>query len=192
MIWLKPFNRVRHYGNGLIFGYFCQLMHVEFNQLPLDARIWVYAASSALTSQQQAFLLREGTAFTAQWTAHQQPLKASFAIFHNLFLVFGVDTAQMDVSGCGIDKSVHLVQQWEKELGLPLFNRLQLEYLDNGVVHPLPKSKVVEAYENGAINDETLFFNKTVLSVEAFKKEFAIPFNKSWAYALLPKQQTLQ
>jgi hypothetical protein len=179
---------MRQYGNGLIFGYFCQLMHVEFNQLPLDARIWVYAASSVLTSQQQEFLLREGTAFTAQWTAHQQPLKASFTIFHNLFLVFGVDTAQVDVSGCGIDKSVHLVQQWEKELGMPLFNRLQLEYLVGDVVHVLSKSQVVAAYENGTINDETLFFNKTVLTAEAFKKEFTVPFNKSWAHTLLPKQ----
>lgn len=179
---------MRHYGNGLIFGYFCELMHVEFNQLPLDARIWVYAAPTVLTDSQQELLLREGKAFAEQWTAHQQPLKASFTIVNGVFLVFGVDTAQFDVSGCGIDKSVHLVQQWEKTLGLPLFNRLQLEYLLDGVVHIASKTQVIEAYSAGTVNDETLFFNKSVLNVHDFNNGFTLPFTQSWIYAALHKQ----
>lgn len=163
-------------------------MHVEFNQLPLDARIWVYAAPTVLTDSQQELLLREGKAFAEQWTAHQQPLKASFALFHGIFLVFAVDTAHYDVSGCGIDKSVHLVQQWEKTLGLSFFNRLQLEYIVNDVVHIANKTQVAEAYANGSIGNETLFFNKTVLTIGEFNTKFTTPFTQSWAYATLPKQ----
>jgi hypothetical protein len=164
------------------------LMNVEFSQLTPEARIWIYAASAALSKEQQVFLLKEGLAFTQTWTAHQQPLNAAFGVFNNVFLVFGVDTGLLDVSGCGIDKSVHLVQEWEKQLGITLFNRLQLEYQLNNEVVITHKQQVIEGYEKGLVINDTLFFNKTVLTAKEFKDRFLIPFKETWVYAQITKQ----
>src|SRR3954469_24956806 len=101
-------------------------MNIEFNLLSPDARIWIYAASKPLTQTEQQTIKADALDFTNNWTAHQVPLKASFIILNDIFLVFGVDVAHHDISGCGIDKSVHQVQKWEQQLGLSLFNRMQI------------------------------------------------------------------
>lgn len=163
-------------------------MNTEFNQLPGHARVWVYASNKALNEQEQQHIMKHALEFTANWTAHQVPLKASFMIVKDVFLIFGVDTAHHDISGCGIDKSVHLVQQWEKELNLGLFNRMQLEYEADGTLYMADKAGVLQALESGKINDQTPFYNKTVGTVEELKTKFILPFQQSWVYSHLVKQ----
>lgn len=164
-------------------------MNIDFDQLPPDARVWVYASNRPLTEEEQQIILAEATAFTDGWTAHQVPLKASFRIVNGIFLLFGVDVGHHEVSGCGIDKSVHLVQKWEKELGLSLFNRMQLEYEQDGIIHLLAgKARLAALLAEGTINDDTLFFDKTVSTVAQLAGSFRIPLRKSWVYPQLVRQ----
>lgn len=160
-------------------------MKVEFTTLPEDARVWIYAATQPLDANQQAQIQAAADEFTTNWTAHQMPLKAAFSIVHNQFLVFGVDVGHHDISGCGIDKSVHLVKKWEQELGLNLFNRIQIELWLNEKVLTTNKSGLVEMMASGEINAETLLFNKAVLTVGAFNHHFLIPLSSSWVYPQL-------
>jgi hypothetical protein len=163
-------------------------MKVEFNQLPDNARVWIYAAAQPLTQNQQQQIVATANTFTENWTAHQMPLRASFTILNDLFLVFGVDIAHHEVSGCGIDKSVQLVQNWEKELGIDLFNRLQVEYLHQNQVYTTNKTKLTELLTNGTITPETLFYNKTVLTIGELKNNFVITLKNSWVYPQIAKQ----
>lgn len=163
-------------------------MKVEFNQLPDNARVWIYAASQPLDQAQQHYITKAADTFTENWTAHQMPLRASFKIINDLFLVFGVDIAHHEVSGCGIDKSVQLIQNLEKELGIDLFNRLQLEYVHQNQLHTSTKSKIAELLANGTITLETPFYNKTVLNVAELKNNFTVPLKNSWVYAQIAKQ----
>jgi hypothetical protein len=163
-------------------------MKVEFNQLPDNARVWIYAAAQPLNQTQQQHITAAANTFTENWTAHQMPLRASFKIINDLFLVFGVDIAHHEVSGCGIDKSVQLVQNWEKELSIDLFNRLQLEYLHQNQLHTSTKAKITELLANGTLTPETPFYNKTVLTVADLNNNFIIPLKNSWVYPQIAKQ----
>lgn len=160
-------------------------MKVDFTALPENARVWIYAAPKALTPEQQSLIQASADAFTESWSAHQVPLKAAFNIVHNQFLVFGVDVAHHDISGCGIDKSVHLVQQWERELGVDLFNRMQIELWVNQQVVTVNKTQLVAMVEAGQITAETQVFNKTTTDVGAFRTRFLIPLANSWVYPQL-------
>ncbi|MES2690466.1 MAG: hypothetical protein V4658_08690 [Bacteroidota bacterium] len=162
-------------------------MNIEFNLLPQDARVWVYAANRPLNESEFAAIKAEAFEFTNNWTAHQVPLKASFEIIDRVFLLFGVDVGHHEVSGCGIDKSVHLVQKWEQQFGLGLFNRMQLEYRLNGQVHLTDKAGLANALEQNEITGETPFYNKTITTVEELKTRFIIPLKQSWAYSQLAK-----
>lgn len=163
-------------------------MRVEFNQLPNHARVWVYAASSTLSNSQKELIQVSADKFTEEWTAHQMPLSASFKIINDVFLVFGVDLAKHDISGCGIDKSIHLVQQWEQQLGINLFNRLQVEFQQNEKITFATKGKLAELLADGAINQQTLFYNKMVANVGELNTQFYIPLVDSWVYKQLTKQ----
>lgn len=169
-------------------AYFYTTMKVAFNQLPNHARVWVYAASQPLTKQQVALITEQADAFAENWTAHQIPLKASFKILDDVFLIFGVDVAHHDISGCGIDKSVHLVQEWEKTLGINLFNRLQIEYKLDDKIQFVTKGKVAEMLQQQTITTQTLFYNKLVQNVAELDSNFLVPLQQMWFYNQLVKQ----
>lgn len=162
-------------------------MNTEFNLLPPDARVWVYAASRPLTETEKQTISAQAFSFTEEWTAHQVPLKASFQIVDDVFLLFGVDVGHHDISGCGIDKSVHLVQKWEQELGISLFNRMQLEYRLGDTIHITNKTNLANALQQQAVNDQTPFYNKTITTVEELNTKFIVPLNQSWVYSQLAK-----
>jgi len=163
-------------------------MTVDFSSLPDDARIWLYVSAQPLTAEQQHHIKRSAEQFTENWSAHQIPLKASFTILHHQFLVFGVDIAHHDISGCGIDKSVKLVQTWEQELGLPLFNRLQIElFVDNQVICTT-KNEIQRWLTDGKITTETQVFNKLIQTLDELKNQFMLPLKNTWFYPQLSKQ----
>ena len=163
-------------------------MKVEFNELPNHARVWVYAASKPLTQQEKDVINVDADKFTEEWTAHQMPLKASFTIINDLFLVFAVDIAHHDISGCGIDKSVHLVQKWEQQLNIPLFNRLQVEFELNDKIEVGSKAYVAELLAKRIITEQTVFYNKVVNNLGELRNSFCIALKDSWVYKQLPKQ----
>jgi hypothetical protein len=163
-------------------------MKVEFNELPDHARVWVYAASKPLTQQEKEIIQADADKFTNEWTAHQMPLKASFSIINDLFLVFAVDIAHHDISGCGIDKSVHLLQKWEQQLNIPLFNRLQVEFELNSKIEVGTKTNVAALVANGTITEQTIFYNKVVSNLGELRNNFRITLKDSWVYKQLPKQ----
>jgi hypothetical protein len=165
-------------------------MKVEFNELPDHARVWVYAASKPLISQEKEVIQTDADQFTEEWTAHQMPLKASFSILNDIFLVFAVDIAHHDISGCGIDKSVHLIQKWEQELNIPLFNRLQVEFELNSKIEVGTKTNVAALVANGTITEQTIFYNKVVSNLGELRNNFRITLKDSWVYKQLPKQTT--
>jgi hypothetical protein len=163
-------------------------MKVEFNKLPDHAQVWVYAASKPLTPQEKESIQFDGDKFTDEWTAHQMPLKASFSILNDIFLVFAVDIAHHDISGCGIDKSVHLVQKWEQQLNITLFNRMQLEFEVNNKIEVGSKAQVAALFANGIITEQTIFYNKVVNNLGELRNSFRITLKDSWVYKQLSKQ----
>ena len=46
---------------------------VEFEQLPEDARVWIFSAERTLTAQEQERLLAEVDTFLAQWVLTTSP-----------------------------------------------------------------------------------------------------------------------
>ena len=49
---------------------------VDFDQLPDDARLWIFTAERSLSDAEQAQLLSEVDRFVGQWGAHDVPLTA--------------------------------------------------------------------------------------------------------------------
>ena len=161
-------------------------MNIPFDEMPTTSRVWVYAANRKLTEVEQLEITQKGQSFVSSWTAHQQQLRASFTILHNVFIVISVDEQVNDVSGCGIDKSIHFMQELEAAYELNLFNRLQVELWVNNDVLLTNKQKTAVMLQEGTVNDQTKLFNKTVTTKAAFLSEFLISLGGSW---VLPQQQ---
>jgi hypothetical protein len=56
---------------------------ISFEELPSDARLWIFAAERQLSSEESTVVLAETDAFIDQWTAHGVPLTAGRELCYN-------------------------------------------------------------------------------------------------------------
>lgn len=162
-------------------------MFVPFETLPASARVWIYQSNRAFKPEEENTISTSLQAFTNSWTAHNQPLKTSFQVLHDYFIVLAVDEAHQEASGCSIDSSVHVIRQLSQQTGIDFFERTNVAMLlDEGVrLVKLPELK--QAYENGVWNSHTTVFDNTVLTKGDFEKRWKSPAGQTWLKRYLSK-----
>jgi hypothetical protein len=154
----------------------------EFKEMPPHSRVWIYQSEREFSPEETANIKAKVNEFTAQWTSHDQLMKASIEIFHNRFIVVCVDEKTAPASGCGIDKSVKFIQSLEKEFSVSLLDRMNVAYRKNARPDdPVGRGKILsspisELKNSGA---ETVF-NNLVQTKEEFEKNWEVPLEKSW------------
>lgn len=144
-------------------------MHVSFDTLPDSARVWIYQANCTLNSVEQQTISKYLTKATDQWAAHGAPLKSSFKITENRFVIIAADEAFNAASGCSIDASTH----WLKDLG----SQLNIDFFDRALIYKNVSGELKEAnpfavkklVENNEILPETPLYTQQVENLDALK-----------------------
>ena len=152
-------------------------LRMQFSE---NSRVWIYQSDRQLTAEQTEQIQQHLNAFTTQWTAHNNQLKAKAEVRYNRFLVLIVDETQAGASGCSIDKSVHFMQQIEQKFGINLFDRFNLAYREGNKVLSLPRSGFEQKLKQGEINSNTIVFNNLVQNVNELETKWEVPFKDSW------------
>ena len=88
-------------------------MYIPFQEMPGQARIWVYQASRSLYASELDQIKQVLAQSCQNWEAHGAPLQASFEIKYNQVIIVAVNEAMNAASGCSIDAST----RWFKALG---------------------------------------------------------------------------
>lgn len=159
------------------------IMPNDFNKMPANARVWVYASPDKLTTLQEQSILEKTNSFLQSWESHGVKLQSACAVLHGYFLVVMVDENHHEASGCGIDKLVHFVNGLQQELHVNLFNRLGVYLLqNNNEVMSCTKQKALELLRNGTLGTETLCFDNSVSNKDDFDERWQIPVTQSWFY----------
>lgn len=161
-------------------------MTIPFSQMPPNAKVWIYASDKIINASQLKTIHEMAVPFIQNWTAHQNQLKAEFAVLYNCFLVFMVDEGFNEISGCGIDKSVKLVKEIEQATGLNLFDRLKIQIINNQDIAIMSKSEILNKIENNQLPKGVKTFNNQVSTKEQFDTNWLVDLEKSWFY---PKSQ---
>jgi len=148
-----------------------------------ESKIWIYQAERALNDDEIAFITPLFEKFCENWTAHNKQLKASFEIIKNRFIALAVDESMNNASGCSIDKSVAFLKSISMELGINLFERMQMAYLNDGVLETVHYNDLKNAFDNKLIKDDTLFYNNNVQNLGEYRSSFLSPLKSHWLYA---------
>ncbi len=147
-----------------------------------NSRTWVYQASRNLSEDETQEVKTLALSFAAEWKSHGTPLKATADVLYNRFLVMMVDEDAGSASGCSIDSSVAQIRSIEGKLNIDLFDRMNLAYLNSeGELETVHANKVSEAFEHGALNEQTTVFNNMVTSKAELESKWRIPLLNSWA-----------
>ena len=138
---------------------------VPFDQLPGDARVWVFAASRPLTDAEQQRVLTETDAFIDQWTAHGVPLSAARDVRHARFLFVGVDERAAGTSGCSVDALVRRMGQLQSLLGLELTDNAPVLFRKGQQIERVPRERFAELAAAGEVGLDTVVFDNTIQRV---------------------------
>lgn len=142
-------------------------MYISFDELPETARVWIYQSNRTLTASEQTIVADDLTKATEQWAAHGAPLKSSFKIVEDRFVIISADESFNAASGCSIDASTH----WLKDLG----NHLNINFFDRALLFKSVGEELKEAnpfgvkklIESGEILPETLLYTQQVANLAA-------------------------
>ena len=113
-------------------------MKVPFDQLPENAKVWVYQAGSKLDDSQKTTVEELSNVFLEQWESHGIPVQGSVDVLNDLFVRVAAFTDEASMCGRAQDAQVRLAKELEGELNVELTNRMLLTFNINGdhkVVH---------------------------------------------------------
>ena len=136
---------------------------ISFDQLPDDARVWVFAASRPLAEAESASLLRGVDGFIDGWAAHGAPVRGARDWRHDRFLLVGADERATGVSGCSIDSLFHALAAAEAATGVTLRDSSLVFYRDAaGEVRSVPRPDFRRMAAGGEVAEDTVVFDNTV------------------------------
>ncbi len=155
---------------------------IAFDHLPDRARLWTFAASRPLSSQEAEPFLDATDEFLGSWSAHRVPLATAREWRHEQFLLVAVDEAAAGASGCSIDALVRFMRDAERYLGVRLTdNGLVWFRASGGAVACTSREGFQQLVEQGAVSRETVVFDNTIQTVGALREgQWEIPAYRSW------------
>ncbi|WP_229235547.1 MULTISPECIES: hypothetical protein [Emticicia] len=138
-------------------------MYVDFDKIPLDARIWVYQANRQLTDNEANTIENYLKPAINQWAAHGAALLASAKVLYNRFVIIGLDQNMNAASGCSIDASTRWFKELGEALNIDFFDRSQA-YLEGDEIKAFSVFQAKKMVEGGLISAETIIFNNNTLA----------------------------
>ncbi|MEJ8757617.1 hypothetical protein WG947_11445 [Pontibacter sp. H259] len=155
-------------------------MYIPFDELPAQARIWIYQANRPLTAAEQAEIKPLLQAFATDWSSHGTNLQASAELLYDRFLVLANNESATAASGCSIDKSVNFVRELEQRFNVSFFDRTQLAFLKDGEVELVSMGQLKDKVASGEIEKDTLYFDTLVNNYSQLQEEWPRPARQSW------------
>jgi hypothetical protein len=154
--------------------------HIIPENLSKKTRVWIYQSSRLFTLSEALQLEEELKEFSESWLSHGTRVNASCFLFFGYFIILMADEAETTVSGCSTDSSVRFVKKIEQTYSVSLFDRTNLAFIVKDKIELLPLSQVSYAFQNGYINESTLFFDNSIQDISAFMNKWLIPVADSW------------
>jgi hypothetical protein len=159
-----------------------QLMpKIPFDQLPPDARLWIFAAERPLADDERDRVLGAVDQFVGQWAAHDRPLTTASDLRYDRFIFVAVDERSAGASGCSVDALVRQMKGLEAELGVELVNHAPVLYRDGEKIARVDRHEFAELAESGGVDANTVVFDNTLTTVGAVREgRWELPARESW------------
>jgi hypothetical protein len=147
---------------------------------PETSRVWIYQGDKSIPADAVGLVNYQVETFAKEWVSHNKQLSATGGLLHDLFLILVADESKAGASGCSIDSSVRFIKQLGETYHIDFFDRLHFAYLKDEQVHRAHRDDLSALYQDGLIDDETMFFNNLVADKQQFLSNWVTPLGDSW------------
>jgi hypothetical protein len=155
-------------------------MHVKFDNLPDDSRIWIYPSNRPFSKTELETLTLDLSQFLSQWTAHNQNLQAGFELPYNRFIIIGINQQTVQASGCSIDSSIRFIQELESKYEITLLDKMNVTFKQGDFLAYKPLDEFVKMAKAKSVSKETIVFNNLIDTIEDYKHFWEVPARESW------------
>lgn len=160
--------------------------HLIPEHFDASSRVWIYQSNRLFFISEALQIEELLNDFLASWNSHGTPVKGYGNLLFGQFVVLMADETAAGVSGCSTDSSVRLIKQIEELFKVDMFNRQNLAFVVKEKIQTIPLPQFKHAFENGFINEDTLYFNNLVLDKEALLTKWMMPVKDSWLISRIP------
>jgi hypothetical protein len=164
-----------------------------FEHLPDSAHCWLYAASRSLTAAEAGDLLTALHPFRAAWTTHGRPVESGATVVDNRVLVLAAHVPDGDMSGCGIDKSLHALDGFAAQAGFSWVSGLMIVFRTRaGSLETISRAGFAELASNGDVDGHTPVIDLSVRSLGDLRKQgLERPAASSWHAKYIAQAHTV-
>lgn len=154
---------------------------IDYDQLPDDARVWVFAASEGLSPDAESRLLEQVDAFLDGWNAHGHPLAGGRRWHEGRLLLVGVDERSAPPSGCSIDALHRVLKDFEAETGVGLTDHIDVLYRDaEGRIVRRSRPDFARLARSGEVDLDTPVFDLTITRRAEVEQSLEVPARDAW------------
>lgn len=157
---------------------------MDLNGYMQGSKVWVFQSATSFRNN-AAEITEQLDAFIASWMTHGKEVEAAYELIEDVFIVVMANEVKNAVSGCAIDELTGVVRKLENDLGLSLFNRSLLYYLEDGLLASCSFMEVKNIFDKGGVNEDTIIYDISVNSIESYINGWKIPMKRSWVYKQL-------
>ena len=153
-----------------------------FRELPAHARLWIYGVDVPFSPETETRISTELEQFMKAWQSHGRKVVGEFVILHHRFILIAADIPQADISGCGIDASVHALEEAGKQLGFSLLSGLSVFYRDKeGTIQSVPRATFRKLVRSESVLSDTIVFDTSLVELAQLRAGlFELPAHASW------------
>ncbi len=155
-------------------------MYVPFENMPDDAKIWIYQSNRKFSEEEVVQIEQKLMDFTNEWSAHGNPLQASFLTKYQRFIMLAVDPTGQEATGCSIDNSVRFIQDLEQTYQVELLDKMNVTYKTGDFIAFKSLIDFKKMAKDKAVNENTIVFNNLVNTVGEWYEYWEVPANESW------------
>ena len=155
-------------------------MWIDFDNLSLESRVWVFQSDRILTSDEQKSMDGHLKEFVSQWSTHGAQIHASHTILHNCFVVIAADEQRQEASGCSIDSFTALFKKYGEQFNLSFFDRFSIAHKSNADVIVSSLDQFKASIKLGDVTKSTIVFNNLISSKKDLLNKWELPLHESW------------
>ena len=162
-------------------------MYAPINEMPDSSRVWIYQSGKNLTPDEVQLLSKELERFCSQWQVHGAPMRTSFSVDDNRFIVLAVDEQEGSPSGCSIDSSVHILKSLEQQFQTDFFSRQEVAFYEHGTITTFPLTSLKKQFNDGILKENSVTLNTLVQTLGDWRHNRMVPVKDSWLRRYIPK-----
>lgn len=164
-------------------------MFIKFQELPNDAKVWIYIGDRKLASNEKAELIGKIEPFLSRWKSEGKEFKSSYEILEDQILVVGGVSEGFALSGCTMDALKKTVEKWDESLQLNFTAIPKFCYRGPHAIVCRNQAQFKEDIRKGLVTEQTKVFDNTILAMEDYRKGIEFPIQKCWHNRVLELTQ---